>query len=493
MKIFRKLHCLLLSITPLHAVDFSNSTGDLLYDDGAGSTLPYRLFLPQGYDPAVTYPIVLFYHGAGERGTDNISSTARWVENLYKATQGDFGDQFKALFLVPHCPPTQRWVELAWAAVAYTDAIEPPSGQAMTASLAILDQVIATYPVDPNRIYVSGLSMGGIGTWDAIRHRPKRFAAGMPLSGGGNKDQGTALSTIPIWAYHGADDLVVPTRGTDEMQDAIVAAGGSIEYSRPAGIAHSGWPTFYNNTTYLTSTGQSTYTWLFAQQNNDPSTLVTSSSTTASDGTATATLCVSLRDSFNAPLVGKNVTLTSSRADQISAPSSPSNSEGLVTFTVTSTTPGLSVFTASNTTDSLTLAQTAAVTFVEPVDMTNDFDTWATAFPGFTDTLPASDPDGDGFNNFYEYAFGLDPTSPSSTRAITTQLDASGSLTYQRRDPALTSLTFTIWVSSDLENWHPSLDSTSTTGATGPDQSQSVTVTLSNLPDDNFFYRISAQ
>lgn len=363
----------------------------------------------------------------------------------------------------------------------------------MTASLAILDQVIATYPVDPNRIYVTGLSMGGIATWDVIRHRPNRIAAAMPLSGGGNKDQGALLSSVPIWAYHGAADGVVPTRGTDQMRDAIVAAGGSIEYTRPAGISHSGWSTFYNNTTYLNSANQSTYTWLFAQQNNDPSTLVSGPSSTPADGSSTATLCVSLRDSSNTPLVGKTVTLSSSRADQISPASGPSNSEGLVIFTVTSTTPGLSVFTATNTTDNLTLAQTAAVTFVQPVAMTNDSDSWATNFPGFSDTLFASDPDADGFDNFHEYAFALDPTSPNPSSAITTPLDASGSFTYRRRDPALTGLTYTIWVSSDLDNWHPSLDSTTTAGATAPDQTQSVTVALSNLPDSNFFYRISAQ
>ncbi|MDB4820582.1 dienelactone hydrolase family protein [Akkermansiaceae bacterium] len=298
----------------MHAVNYNNSTGDLLYDDGAGSTLPYRLFLPQGYDPNVKYPIVVFYHGAGQRGSNNLIAGGH-AENVYQATQGNFGAQFKAFHLVPQCPTDQRWVEFNWAAVSYTDAQEPAPGQAMTASLAILDQVIATYPVDPNRIYVTGLSMGGIATWDVIRHRPNRIAAAMPLSGGGNKDQGALLSSVPIWAYHGAADGVVPTRGTDQMRDAIVAAGGSIEYTRPAGISHSGWSTFYNNTTYLNSANQSTYTWLFAQQNNDPSTLVSRPSSTPADGSSTATLCVSLRDSSNTPLVGKTVTLSSSRAD----------------------------------------------------------------------------------------------------------------------------------------------------------------------------------
>ncbi|MEN8849235.1 MAG: hypothetical protein ABF377_14335 [Akkermansiaceae bacterium] len=95
---------LALSTSLLQAVNYNNSTGDLLYDDGAGSTLPYRLFLPQGYDPNVKYPIVVFYHGAGQRGSNNLIAGGH-AENVYQATQGNFGAQFKAFHLVPHVPP----------------------------------------------------------------------------------------------------------------------------------------------------------------------------------------------------------------------------------------------------------------------------------------------------------------------------------------------------------------------------------------------------
>ena len=98
----------------------------------------------------------------------------------------------------------------------------------MRSALAILDQVIATYPVAIDQIYVTGLSMGGFGTWDALHRRPGKFAAALPLSGGGNKSQGASFKDVPIWLYHGSSDTVVPTRGSDEMQNAIVAAGGLL-------------------------------------------------------------------------------------------------------------------------------------------------------------------------------------------------------------------------------------------------------------------------
>ena len=254
------------------AVDFNQSTGDLLYDDGAGNTLPYRLFLPEGYDPNVNYPLLLFFHGAGERGTDNRAqaSGGGHMENLYRATQGrTFEGRYKALLLTPQCPTSDQWVNWPWARGSYTQAEEPPESQSMHSALAILDQVLAEYPIDANQVYVTGLSMGGFGTWDALRRRPGLFAAAMPLSGGGNKDRGAAFSRIPVWAYHGSSDGVVPVRGADELRDSIAAAGGSIEYTRVR-AGHSGWSTFYNNRTYTNSADQTVYEWLFTQTLQGP-------------------------------------------------------------------------------------------------------------------------------------------------------------------------------------------------------------------------------
>ncbi|MDG2125452.1 MAG: alpha/beta hydrolase-fold protein, partial [Verrucomicrobiales bacterium] len=160
------------------AVDFNQSTGNLRYDDGEGNTLPYRLFLPEGYDPNGRYPLIIFFHGAGERGRDNRlqASGGGHMEFLYRATQGrTFDGHYQALLLAPQCPTSDQWVNWPWANGSYTQAEEPPESQSMHSALAILDQVIASYPVETDQIYVTGLSMGGFATWDALRRRPELF------------------------------------------------------------------------------------------------------------------------------------------------------------------------------------------------------------------------------------------------------------------------------------------------------------------------------
>jgi predicted peptidase len=249
----------------IDAAGFAKSTGDKSYNDGLGHSMPYRLFLPDGYNtPGTNYPLVLFMHGAGERGTNNTSQCNSHVDNLFAATQGSFGTQYKAFLLAPQVPATSQWVDWNWSSGSYTNAQEPAESQSMKLALAILDQVLADYPVDARRIYVTGLSMGGYGTWDAVRRHPDKFAAAAPLSGGGNKEQGPLLKDIPIWAYHGSADGTVPVLATDNMNTAIATAGGFMEYTRPA-VGHGGWGTFYDNTTYRNSQNQTFDQWLFAQ------------------------------------------------------------------------------------------------------------------------------------------------------------------------------------------------------------------------------------
>jgi hypothetical protein len=237
----------------------------------------------------------------------------------------------------------------------------------MNSALAILDLVIGTYPVNTNQLYVTGLSMGGFGTWYAIRSRPNQFAAAMPLSGGGNKDQGALLKDIPTWAYHGALDGVVPVSGTDDMRDAITNAGGSITCTR-INTGHDGWSTFYNNTTYTNAAGETVYEWLFSQTLAAPdfSTVIASPDNVNADGISTSTITVTLKDTTNNPVPGKTVGLTSSRGatDTISTASGPSDTNGIVTFTVSSTTSGVAGFSATNVTDGVALNSVATVTFI---------------------------------------------------------------------------------------------------------------------------------
>ena len=255
----------------LGGIDLSKSTGDKRFDDGQGHVMPYRLFLPDGYNaPGAKYPLVLYLQGAGGRGTDNVSHIdCTSMECLLSATQGDLGAQCKAFFLAPQIPTTAQWVNRNWALGSYTDAQEPAESVWLKNAMKILDETIANYPVDTNRIYITGISMGGCGTWDAIRRYPDRFAAATPLSGAGNRDQGALFKKIPIWAYHGCLDTVIPVSGTDQMNVAITNAGGFMEYTRPANVAHAGWETMFD-TTSKNSQGQDLYKWMFSQSLSVP-------------------------------------------------------------------------------------------------------------------------------------------------------------------------------------------------------------------------------
>lgn len=247
-------------------IDFSKSTGDERFDDGQGHIVPYRVFPPDSYSTSgAKHPLVLYLQGAGGRGTDNKSHIdCASIESLLSATQGKRGTQYKAFFLAPQVPEGAQWVNRDWTLGSYTDAQEPAESVWMRDAMKILDKAIATYPIDTSRVYITGISMGGCGTWYAIRHYSDRFAAATPLSGVGNREQGTLLKKIPIWAFHGALDPVIPVSATDQMNAAITGAGGHMELTRPADIAHAGWEMMFD-TTSKNSRGQNLYEWMFSQ------------------------------------------------------------------------------------------------------------------------------------------------------------------------------------------------------------------------------------
>lgn len=270
----------------------------LSYTDTAlgGYTMPYNLFLPADYDPAgPALPVILFLHGAGERGTDNTSHINLYVQPLIDATQGATGSH-RAIVIAPQIPYGQVWNSInagdRWypggsqtSSYAETPAQQAarPISNALQAAMDLLTHVQTTQKVDSQRTYITGLSMGGFGTWDAITRFPERFAAAMPLSGGGNRLAGSILASEPVWAYHGADDPLVFSNGSTDVINAIRNSGGTQSiYTLVPGITHYGWDMFYTpypSSTYTTwyvggpsttggipdYSGDNVYDWLFAQ------------------------------------------------------------------------------------------------------------------------------------------------------------------------------------------------------------------------------------
>lgn len=203
------------------------------------TTLDYLLYVPDGYDPAgEPVPLLLFLHGAGERGDDLRQVEAHGPPKLIAA-----GAEFPAIVVSPQVPEGDWW------------------SYRVRDLLALLDDVTARYNVDEDRVYVTGLSMGGYGTWALLQAAAQRFAAAIPICGGGNAalaGYNRGLLALPIRAFHGGDDPVVPVQESIDMVEAIRAAGGThAELTVYPGVNHDSWTQTYDD--------PAVWEWLWSQ------------------------------------------------------------------------------------------------------------------------------------------------------------------------------------------------------------------------------------
>lgn len=264
------------------AASYSDST----YTSGLGSMV-YRVYIPDGYQatgPDKT-PVVLYLHSAAERGNnvDEVfinphGSSGHWVNPWinFLVNETQTGDH-KAVLIIPQSGLGQVWNSMTagdnWGTGNYTDATQKPIGSRLQLAMNILDGVTASHNVDTNRLYVTGASMGAYGTWDALARYPEKFAAGMPVSGAGNITAAAGRSTtVPVWAYHGGQDTLIPTVNTDQLYFTMKQNGGNPLYSRLASQGHAGFDLFYTPDNFTTTrqaasggTGQDVYEWLFSQ------------------------------------------------------------------------------------------------------------------------------------------------------------------------------------------------------------------------------------
>lgn len=214
--------------------------------------LKYRIFVPRGIGWMEKVPLVLFLHGAGERGTNNVAQLVHGVPQIigYSERTGQ-----KAIVIAPQCPNGAQWVDTPWSAPAHTMNPEPSVN--MAKAMALIDDVMARYPVDRDRVYVTGISMGGYGTWDIAQREPQKFAAAMPICGGGDVACAPRLKGLPVRAVHGDADSVVPVKRSRDMVAALKAAGGDVTYNEIPEAGHNVWSCTYDDDAALK--------WLFNQ------------------------------------------------------------------------------------------------------------------------------------------------------------------------------------------------------------------------------------
>ena len=219
-----------------------------------GYTLPYRLYIPRDYDCGAFYPLMLFMHGAGERGCGNEAQVEVALPHVFDDPDSP---AYNSIIIAPQCPEDKQWVYTPWDKGNYT-CVDVVESRELQAVIEIIKNVCNEYNVDKSRIYVTGLSMGGFASWDLMARHPRLFAAGMPVCGGGDPTRAKALAEIPIRTFHGFLDDVVPAEGTREMYSAVKAQGkGKITYTEFMDGDHAIWDRVYMNKTNIK--------WLFSQ------------------------------------------------------------------------------------------------------------------------------------------------------------------------------------------------------------------------------------
>lgn len=220
---------------PLMADDHNQSPQRL--ESTVDVQLDYLLYLPENYDDQESWPLLLFLHGAGERGDDLELVKKHGPPKLIEA-----GEDFPFIVVSPQCRKNVWWepIELT----------------------ALLDQIVSKYQVDKDRIYVTGLSMGGFGTWRLAAFTPDRFAAIAPICGGGESYWTRRFPHLPTWVFHGAKDKSVPLERSQQMVDALKKQGGEPKFTIYREAGHDSWTETYNNPEF--------YQWLLAQQRTQP-------------------------------------------------------------------------------------------------------------------------------------------------------------------------------------------------------------------------------
>ncbi len=224
-----------------------------------GVVYPYAVYVPRDYDPARPWPAVLFLHGAGERGDDGLLQTEVGLPSAIRRHP----ERWPAIAVIPQAPEKRQW-----------------AGDAERIALAALETTEAELRVDPDRVYLTGLSMGGAGVWSLAVQNPGRFAAVVPICGwivpmAGREWErdiressfdpadpygsvARRLRRVPIWIWHGAEDQAVPVTESRRMSEALETAGGDTRYSELPNVGHNAWDPAYQS--------EELPRWLFAQK-----------------------------------------------------------------------------------------------------------------------------------------------------------------------------------------------------------------------------------
>ena len=223
--------CTAEQISPVNPKDLYEEQTVSVQEGDENLVFRYRLLRPESSDPQKKFPVVVFFHGAGERGSDNVSQLQYFPTWM---TSDTLRKKYPCFILAPQCREGYRW-----SAVDMTTD--------MRAALKAMDQVIENEAIDTDQILVTGLSMGGAATWEVAMRLPERIAAAVPVCGKSEEQYAELAKDVPLWVVHGDADTVIPVDCSRSMVAAVKEAGGNPKYTELPGVGHDSWTAAYHD------------------------------------------------------------------------------------------------------------------------------------------------------------------------------------------------------------------------------------------------------
>lgn len=221
-----------------------------------GDSLPYRLLLPEGYDVNKKYPLLVFLHGAGERGSDNELQLTHGSDQFLTPS---FRKEHQAIIVFPQCPKGAYWATVLSreGPLRFSYSKRPKKNLTLDLVEGMLKELLSNYKIDKSRIYVGGLSMGGMGTFELVYRNPRLFAAAFAICGGANPKIARKIKR-PVWRIdHGEVDSVVPIALSEQMVNALKKKKAQVSFNRYPAVNHNSWDNVFEDPSFLP--------WLFSQ------------------------------------------------------------------------------------------------------------------------------------------------------------------------------------------------------------------------------------
>jgi predicted peptidase len=248
------------SIIMVHGQENGVYQEKMFYRDSA--VIPYRILYPPGYDGTKKYPLILFLHGAGERGNNNEGQLKHGGSFFSNAENQR---KYPAIVVIPQCPFTDFWARISLnfkendtlGRLAFPSSV--PMGKSLALVSKLMDSLALSKDVEPARIYIGGLSMGAMGTFELLWRKPGFFAAAFAICGGGDPEKVSLYGPrFPIWVFHGDKDPTVRVSNSRRMVNALKKSGAAVKYTEYPGVRHNSWNNAFEEPDLLS--------WLFSQR-----------------------------------------------------------------------------------------------------------------------------------------------------------------------------------------------------------------------------------